>query len=476
MSQLPPNEIGTPLLPTPWASQSTEAFAAQPVVAPGTSAQARGTQPSPEGFAGWQAVPLTQPPPTVSQPAGQGSAINIPGGWPDHHHHHHHYHYHHNQAIPHLPPGVQPPAAHAPWTLVSGPQHTYAAPPPVHPFPPSMAGSLPPAPMMVFAPPYAAHHHNLQYVAPPPSAAAAQPVQPMAMLPPTPGKGLPSFSATLASHPAQAPPSIGTQPSREDGSWSKSSPKSASGGSGEPGSGGLDHMLAMKQRADGRTVSEAVTRPMRGGTTRREIQLRGQAHIIVFPVLRPKTLPPYCVEAGGGSGSQPPSFDFFVGDAATLPESTQLVVEVTQMRHAPSVQSPHPDRRFLGCLVVFEEPSKVLSIHVREAAQPPSHPRTGPDGATAAPTPQYLDRKPDRIWLILRALLSHTPRALWADYTALRLSPSLCVHRELSAACKTLGLAVPFPPSGRGEHDVPMRTVLALRDSFTGQSAGGDVL
>eukprot|EP00672_Neobodo_designis_P017003 CAMPEP_0174844596 /NCGR_PEP_ID=MMETSP1114-20130205/11193_1 /TAXON_ID=312471 /ORGANISM="Neobodo designis, Strain CCAP 1951/1" /LENGTH=54 /DNA_ID=CAMNT_0016078835 /DNA_START=11 /DNA_END=171 /DNA_ORIENTATION=- len=54
MSQLPPNETGTPLLPTPWASQSTEAFAAQPMAAPGTSA-ARGTQPSPEGFAGWQA-------------------------------------------------------------------------------------------------------------------------------------------------------------------------------------------------------------------------------------------------------------------------------------------------------------------------------------------------------------------------------------------------------------------------------------
>jgi hypothetical protein len=258
-------------------------------------------------------------------------------------------------------------------------------------------------------------------------------------------------------------------------SFGASSFASSNGGSNE-GRDGLDRMLQLKQHAsDGRLTSEIVVRSMRDGSTRREVQLKGQAHIILHVVESPSLLPPYCAEASG-PGLAPA--DFFSGPlAGHAPAGTLLGVEVTQMRETPTEAVPHPDRRLLGCFLVSEVSRGVVGVEVREAAQPtPAGARGGRGAYGGGPPAQFLDRKPDRIWLILRGILSHTPEHFWARYTALRLTSNLCVHRELATAARGLGLDAAVPSTGRVAADVPMHVVLALRRSFECQTTGGPAI
>jgi hypothetical protein len=220
--------------------------------------------------------------------------------------------------------------------------------------------------------------------------------------------------------------------------------------------GAQDLMLKQKQeaaKAAGKIASDLVQRVMQNGAVRQEIQLRGQAHLIVYVTCRHgQQPPPYAAEIDAPFGVFTPPLE--------NPKPILWFAEITQMMIAPTPDLPVPRRRMVGYMYAYECEPGVFTMAVCEP------------WATAST--QYLDRKPDRIWLLFKAILCHTRPTFWSQFRSLRLSPSLCVHRELAVALRAIGLSE-HEPTTRGPCDVEMWVVIALRASFIPHTTGGSL-
>lgn len=204
-------------------------------------------------------------------------------------------------------------------------------------------------------------------------------------------------------------------------------------------------MVALKQAAPrSKPLSEVVQMP----SGNQAIRLRGQArlHVRLVDIAR---MPP------------PPWAHAMLN--ATPRERIVLLAEITQ----PPSDAGAPER-VIGGLICHEQVKGRLDVAVIEAD-------AGRTATDSPPNARFLERKPDRIWLVFRAVLCHTPAHVWNSFSSLALSPSFCVQRELFAALQRNGVPGELLGDGRSSGDdasVSVQALLELRQAMRRETSG----